>query len=1127
MLSCSATARVPAEGGLIVNRLRIALVLVVLLGLVTAGAAGSDLNSAPGYVMRYANIGHGHIVFTYEDDLWLVPVGGGNAHRITSNPGLELGAKISPDGTKVAFTGNYDGGMDVYVMDLEGSVPQRLTYHPAADFVADWCPDGKGVVFSSNREAPSFSSELYKVTLDGGMPIKLPVDRGSLASVAPDHSGLAYNRYGRQVRTWKRYQGGNAQDIWVKDLKNGGITRITDWSGSDQFPMWAADGNIYFASDRQDGTLNIYGYNTTSTKVRQLTFFKDYDVKYPSLGGDKIIFQYGPGLSVLDLTNGKVAEVPIHIPSDRRLMRTELVKPQPRAGSFGLSPAGKRVLIEARGEILNLPTADGDPLNLTRTPGSRERNGTWSPDGRWVAMVSDRTGEEQIYLVDQHGRREWRQLTHGNFGFLLQPVWSPDSKSLVFADKFMKLHLVDVDSGDVSTIAQSDYDDAWERWGIQDYVWSPDSRWLAYTTQTENMNEAIWLYDTSSGKNTQLTDEMTEDWSPSFSRDGQYLYFLSSRTFNPIMGRQDQTHVFLKTARPYMVLLRDGARSPFYQKDTEVAVVVDGDKAKQKDEKKDKQKDKATVIDLAGIADRILACEGVDADNYFRLEAVDGGFVMLRKDDPEFLKYQNVDDHTGGALELVGYKLEDKELSDLMSGIANFHLSADGKKLIYRAGAKYGMVDAGKPAEVGDGKVEVGAVNLTVDRRQEFPQIFREAWRIQRDWFYDANMQGTDWPAMYEKYAPFVAGCGTRGDLNYLIGEMISELNIGHTYVYGGDFEDTGARVPTGMLGCGFHADKGKDHYRFADVVAGVSWDTRYRSPLEEPGVGIKAGDYLIAIDGQDVGVDDNVFAHLQDLADKMVILTVSKSDSGEDSREVRLQTLRSERGLRYRAWVDANRAHVNAKSEGKVAYVHMPDMGEKGLVEFGRSYYPQTGKQAMIFDDRYNGGGFVGDMVIDRLERQLWAITQPREGKGGRNPERVFHGPLVVLINGDTYSNGEFFAEAIQRKGLATLIGERTWGGSTGMEPHQNLVDGGATTPPQFGLYGLDGTWPIEGWGVVPDIIVVNAPADVVAGHDAQLDKAIDYLLQQLQDNPGKWTIPPTPPYPVKARPAMSGGRP
>lgn len=1113
------------------NRLRVALVLMVLLAGLALAAFASPGDQTLGYVMRYADIGHGRIVFTYEDDLWLVPDQGGEAHRITTNPGFEAEAKISPDGTRIAFSGDYDGGFDVYVMDIDGGVPQRLTYHPSADRVTGWTPDGKAVVFSSNREAPRYSSEIYSVALDGGMPVKLPVDRGSLASISPDGKGMAYNRYGRHTRTWKRYQGGNAQDIWVKDFTSGDITRITDWSGSDQFPMWGTGGHIYFNSDRQDGTLNIYDYNTATKATRRLTFFKDYDVKYPSLGDGKIVFQQGPGLSVLDLASGKVAPVPITIPSDRRLLRTELVTPSPQTGSFNLSPAGKRALIEARGEILNLPTDEGDPLVLTRTPGSREKNAVWSPDGRWIALVSDRTGEEQVYLVDQHGRREWKQLTDGDFGFIRELVWSPDSKSLLFSDKFLKLNLVDAASGKTRMIAQSGYDDAWERWGITEYVWSPDSRWVAYSSQTGNMNEAIWLYNMDSGKNTKLTDDMTQDWSPSFSRDGKYLYFLSNRTFQPTMGRQDQNHIFLKLCRPYVVLLQDGVRSPFYAEDTAAEVKADdaGKKEGKEDGKKDKDagKDKvATRIDLAGIQGRILACEDVPAGNYFRLEAVEDGFVMLRKNDYEFLKYQDVNDGTRDELDLVGYKLEDHELSDLMTGVANFHLSADGKKLIYRAGSKYGMVDAGKAAKAGDGKIDPGAIKLTVDRMQEFPQIFRQAWRIQRSWFYDKNMHGVDWPGMYEKYAPFVAGCGTRGDLNYLIGEMISELNIGHTYVYGGDMGNDGPNVPTGMLGCSFKAEKGCEHYRITDIVPGVPWDSRYRSPLQEPGVDVKEGDYLLAVDGEDVTVGDNVFAHLQDRAGKMVTLTVSSRDDGKDPREVRLETLRGEGGLRYRAWVDANLAHVTDLSAGKVAYLHLPNMGETGLVEFGRSYYPQTGKTAMIIDDRYNGGGFVGDMIIDRLERTLWAVTQPREGGNGLNPERVFNGPLVVLINGDTYSNGEFFAETIKRKGLATLIGERTWGGSTGIEAHEDLVDGGGVTPPQFGLYALDGTWPIEGWGVEPDIVVINVPNDVVADKDAQLDFAVQYLLQQLEENPHKWDIPAPPAYPIKARPHMSAGQ-
>lgn len=1093
--------------------------LFLIVSLAVAAGAVPDASEAPGYVMRYADVSGDQIVFTFEDDLWLVPTTGGDAHRITSSEGRELAAKFSPDGQLLAFTGDYDGHGNVYVMDARGGVPRRLTYHPSGGTVTGWTPDGQNVIFSSNREAPMYSSELYSIPVTGGMAVKLPVDRGSLASMSPDGTKLAYNRFGRHVRTWKRYQGGNAQDVWVADFQTGDITRITDWTGSDQFPMWG-DGAIYFNSDREDGNLNLYRYDTTTKATTCLTHFTDYDVKWPSYGDGRIVFQYGPGLSLLDVRTGEVSPVAITIPTDSRFMREELVTPAPVKGSFGLSPAGERAVITARGEILNLPTDKGDAVNLTRAPGSREKNATWSPDGRWIALVSDRSGEEQLYLVDQRGEQEWRQLTDGTFGYTNQPVWSPDSKSLIFSDKYLKLHLVDASSGKTKEIGHSDFDDAWERWGVMDYVWSPDSRWIAYTSQTANMNEAIFLYDTRSGETRKLTDDMTEDWSPSFSTDGQYLYFLSNRTFNPIMGRQDQNHIFLKLARPYVFLLRADARSPFLAEDVLVAATTGDKKGKQDSKKKTAAE---TRIDVDGLGSRVLACEGIEAGNYFRLTAVDGGFLMLDKPEPEFSKYQNVDDGTGGSLDLLKYSLEDKTAKPILKGIANYHLSADGKQLIYRAGRKYGMVSVAQGSKVGDGAIDVGALKLKVDRQQEFPEIFAEAWRIQRDWFYDPGMQGTDWQAMYDKYAPFVAGCGTRGDLNYLIGEMISELNIGHTYIFGGDFEDGAPRVGVGALGAAFTAEKGADYYRISEILPGVSWDERYRSPLAEPGVPIKAGDYLIAIDDVPVKVGDNVYAQLVDKGDRMVRVTTNTKPTAKGAVTTRVRALRQEMGLRYRDWVDGNLAHVDAASQGAVGYVHLPNMGENGLVEFGRSWYPQTLKKAMIIDDRYNGGGFVGDMIIDRLERVLWAISKPREGGVGRNPERDFHGPLVVLIDGDTYSNGEFFAEAINRLGLATTIGVRTWGGSTGIEAHQDMVDGGGTTPPQFGLYALDGTWPIEGWGVEPQIVVVNAPQDVVAGIDSQLDYAVEYLLQQLVDNPDKWAIPPLPAYPNKAKPRMS----
>jgi len=1093
--------------------------------------ASSSAVAHEGFLLQRADVGAESIVFTYEGDLWLVDKDGGTAHRVTRHQGYEGWAKFSPDNKWIAFSASYDGGYDVYVMPATGGEPRRLTFHPSGDRVLGWHPDGEHVLFRSRREHANLLEEVFLISVDGGMPERLAIDRGGLACLSPDGNKLAYNRIPREARTWKRYQGGMAQEIWVADFTTGAIDKITDWPGTDNFPMWHGDA-IYFNSDRQDGTLNIYKYDTNTGATTRLTHYRDYDVKRPSIGEGEIVFQYGEQLHLLDVTTGAVQKVAIEIPSDRVRMRPELVSVSPTTGSFGLSPAGERVLIEARGEIANLPAEEGDPVNLTVTSASREKNAAWSPNGKWIAFVSDRTGEEEIYLVDQKGG-DWKQLTRGGKGLLMQPVWSPDSKYLCYSDKFMRLNLVEVDGGDHKVIDQSEYDDAWERWGIQDYVWSPDSKWIAYSKQHYNMHESIYLYEVAGGKTTRLTDDMHSDWSPSFAPGGEYLYFLSNRTFNPIMGRQDQNHVFLNVARPYMILLHEDARSPFFADDTVVAVTDDDDDddGDKDDGDKDDGEDNGDNggddgengddirIDLDGIQQRVLAAAGVAAGDYYRLEAIEGGFLYLSRTEPVFLKYQNVNDGTGGSLELMKYDLEEEETSAVLSGIANYHQSADGKKLIYRAGPRYGVVDAGANASVGDGEVDISAVRLRVTRAEEFKQIFDEAWRIQRDWFYDPGMHGVDWQKIHDKYSKLVPYCGTRGDLNYLIGEMIGELNIGHTYIFGGDFADSGPRVGTGLLGAGFAVEPGKDYYRIVNIIDGVPWDPRQRSPLNEPGVPVDEGDYLIAIDGHEVQVGDNVYALLEDKAGRIVTLTVNSKATSTDATDVRVRTVYNEFGLRYRQWVDGNRAKVQQDSRDRIAYVHIPNMGQGGLVEFGRQYYPQTLKEAMIIDVRYNGGGFTGDMIIDRLERELWCITKPREGKTCRDPERVFHGPLVVLINENSGSNAEYFSQAIKLKQLAPIMGVRTWGGAVGIEPHQDMVDGSGTTPPQFGLYGLDGTWQIEGHGVDPDIVVMNLPSDVVAGEDTQLDKAIEFLLDTLATGGDTWHIPPTPEFPNKSK--------
>ncbi|MCH7814294.1 MAG: PDZ domain-containing protein, partial [Planctomycetes bacterium] len=834
------------------------------------------------------------------------------------------------------------------------------------------------------------------------------------------------------------------------------------------------------------------------------------------------VYQYGESLHLLDLNTGQTRLVPVNIPSDLVRMRPEFVSVAPRRGSFGLSPSGKRVLLEARGEILNLPAEDGEPINLTRTSASREKQAAWSPDGRWVAFISDKTSEEEIYLVDQQGEQPWRQLTSGGFGFRMQPVWSPDSKYLLMADKFLRLNLVDAQSGAVQVIDQADFDDAWERWGIQDYVWSPDSKWVAYTKMERSLNDSIFLYSLETGQTHRLTAETTEDWSPSFDPQGRYLYFLSNRTFAPIMGLIDQNHIFLNMAKPYVLVLADGQPSPFAPEDSREEPSDEGDDADDEDDDEaddDDNGDEATRIDLDGIGRRIVAVPGVSAANLFRLEATEKGFCYLQKDDLEFIKYQVITDKTGGGVDLYHYDIEDREAEKVLAGIANYHLSADGDKLIYRAGSRYGIVDVGSEAEVGDGEVDLSEVRVKVQRSQEFAQLFDEAWRIQRDWFYDPGMHAVDWEGVRAKYRKFVPDCGNRSDLNYLIGEMISELNIGHTYVRGGDLADDARSVSVGLLGAEFEAVAGADYYRISRIIPGTPGNPDERSPFDEPGCPIKAGQYLIAINGEPVTTADNVYAHLLDQADKVIKVTYNERPTDEGARTYRVRTIGNERAIRYREWVDRNRAYVDQATGGQVGYLHIPNMGQSGLSEFAKAYYPAYYKQGFVIDVRYNGGGFTADMIIDRLERQLWAITQAREGGPIRDPERCFHGHFVVLINADTGSNGEYFAEAIKIKGLAPIIGMRTWGGAVGIEPHQDLMDGGSVTPPQFAPYGLDGQWIIEGRGVEPDLEVQNLPVDVLGGRDAQLEAGIAEVLRRIGQDPR--TIPQRPAYPDKSKQA------
>lgn len=1098
---------------------------LVLAVAVAVAALSAWAQSAPTHLMRYADVHGDGIVFTYEGDLWLVSSAGGDARRITSDPGEERFAKFSPDGKEIAFTGSYDGGVDVYVMPAGGGVPRRLTWHPAADVVVGWTPDGKDVLFRSRREYPFRGEELFAVPASGGTERRLPVDRCGLASLSPDGTMIAYNRLSTEGATWKRHQGGDAQEIWMGSLAKGDFHVIAPWKGTDNYPMWWGDG-IYFTSDREAGTLNIFRYDVKSGDVRALTHYTDYDVKYPSLGDGQIVFQNGETLHLLDLRTERVRDLSVRMPSDRVLVRDEYEPSTDYTGVFGLCPQGKALVLESRGEILVVPAEkdDGPGWDLTRSSGSHDKDPAWSPDGKKVAFLSDRTGEEELYLADPKGEAPWKQLTSGGKGYRFRPVWSPDSKWVLFGDKFMRLNLVDASTGALSVVDQGEYDDGWERWGIQDYVWSPDSRWIAYTKKMQNTNEVIYLYSLDQKRSYAVTDDSSQSWSPSFDPKGRYLYFLSNRTYRPIMGTIDQTDVFLNMTLPYLVLLKQGAPSPFGAQGEKEEAQPD---AKPAAPGKGKASAPADGVDVGDFEGRTVPVQGVEAGTYFCLQATDGGFFYLSRTEPVFSKYDFATDVTSETLALFKYDLKEKKASEFMGGVNNYHLSADGKKLAYKAGKTFGIVDAAGKAKVGDGAVDLAAVKIRVDKAAEFRQIFDEAWRIERDWYCDPGMQGNDWKAIGAQYRKFVPDCGTRSDLNYLIGEMIAELNTGHTYVYGGDSGRDPKRVGVGVLGCDFQVSGGSSYPRIAHIIPGKPWDESLRSPLAEPGCPIREGDYLIAVDGRKASADQNVYQLFENRAGVTVTLTYNSKPSEEGAKTWRTKTLKNEYAVRYQEWVDGRAAYVAKASGGRLGYLHLPDMQEDGLIAFGKGFFPQLDKKGMVIDARYNGGGFTSGMIIDRLERKVWSATQPREGKPSLNPEGAFWGPYAVIVNEDTGSDGEMFTQAIKIKGLAKVFGMRTWGGAFGIEPHQFLVDGGTVTPPGYGLYGLDRKFLIEGRGVDPDVEVQNMPADALSGKDPQLDAAVQYLLQRVKAEPRE--IPAVPPYPDKAKPNgsdFSGGQ-
>jgi tricorn protease len=1060
------------------------------------------------------------IVFAYGGYLWSVPRDGGEARQLTTG-GHEGSPIFSPDGQTIAFTGQYDGNTDVYVMPADGGAPKRLTWHPDQDASIGWTPDGKRVLFVSNREAYADFTRFYTVPAEGGVAEPLPMWRAFEGSYSPDGARMAYVPNFQWQAAWKRYRGGQTTPIYIVRLNDLSLEKLPRENSNDKNPVWFGD-TVYFLSDR-NGPVTLFAYDTKTKTVKQVLENKGLDLKSVSAGPDALVYEQFGGIFLFDPQTGKSKKVDIHLNGDLPATRPHFEKVAEMIQNAAISPTGARAVFEARGEILTVPAEKGDIRNLTRTPGIAERDPAWSPDGKWIAYFSDESGEYALHLEDQSGLGDVKKINLGNPpSYFYGPTWSPDSKKIAYTDKRLNLWYVDIDKGTPIKVATERFEDPTN---AMNEAWSPDSKWLTYTSYLPNHLHAVFAYSLDNGKASQITDGTADSRFPVFDKNGKTLYFTASTDVGLSVGWLDlSSYQHPLTRSVYAVVLKKGDPNPVEPQSDEEKVVKPDDKEKSKDAEKDKDKTKETdkdkardgakkeeppavTIDFDGIAQRIVALP-IRAANYIQLDAGKTGVLFLSEvvDVPRFRE--------PGSATVTKFDLSTRKTEPFLAGITQFYVSANGEKVLLRQGPPpsapwiiAGTASAPKP---GEGVLNLANMEVYVDPRAEWNQMYHEVWRIERDFLYDPNHHGLNLPVAEKKYAPYLAGVGGREDLNHLFVEMLGDVTIGHMFVGGGDVPKPN-QVKGGLLGADYNIENGR--YRFARIFNGENWNPELRAPLTQPGVDVKVGDYLLEVNGREVRPPAEVYSFFEETAGKQIKIRVGPSPDGKDAREVTVVPVDNEFALRNRAWEEDNRRKVDELSGGKLAYVHVPDTAVGGYTNFNRFYFAQVGKLGAVIDERYNHGGEIADYIIDMLKRPLRNCAISREGEKFCSPLAQIYGPKTMVINEMSGSGGDALPWMFRQDNVGPLVGTRTWGGLVGIYNYPPLMDGGFVTAPRVAIYGLHGQWEVENHGIAPDVEVENDPASVAAGHDPQLEKAVQVTLDALKKNPV--VLPDHPPYP------------